>query len=335
MNGPGQAGGMRQRAPAACLARRLAVCAGLWLLTGALAGPAAAQEPAAPEAMPQETTVQTTADAPSTVYLEKLRRCYRPAADRIAPGDEIEITVRLEPQGEHFETPRLVGFGPMSPGQRALLRSALAMLEACGRWPITDGGFAGAEVRLKARADRLDLASVTPLAPGTGLIVRDDPAATAAPAGEDEAALGPDDLAMGVAVMPDRNAVTTEADEAALELTVRDRREIQRRLVLMEHITRGVDGVFGRGTREAISGWQQAQGFPPTGFLSAAQLGWLNNLSETRYQAWLKAEPSTANSGKRYHKGSDGCLRTKPDNKRSSIIFGRSGFCNLRALGLK
>ena len=35
--------------------------------------------------------------------------------------------------------------------------------------------------------------------------------------------------------------------------------------------TRGVDGVFGRGTRNAIAAWQQANDLTPTGYLTGNQ----------------------------------------------------------------
>ena len=35
--------------------------------------------------------------------------------------------------------------------------------------------------------------------------------------------------------------------------------------------TRGVDGVFGQGTRNAIASWQRANDLEATGYLTAAQ----------------------------------------------------------------
>ncbi len=53
-------------------------------------------------------------------------------------------------------------------------------------------------------------------------------------------------------------AARAEQDEAALRLTRDQRRQVQRDLSLMGYDTRGIDGVFGRGTRAAIAGWQSA-----------------------------------------------------------------------------
>lgn len=62
-----------------------------------------------------------------------------------------------------------------------------------------------------------------------------------------------------------------ENQEAALNLTREQRREIQRQLTLLGFSTRGVDGIFGPGTRTAIRGWQDQRGLATTGFLNADQ----------------------------------------------------------------
>lgn len=60
--------------------------------------------------------------------------------------------------------------------------------------------------------------------------------------------------------------------EATLNLSLEDRRAIQSRLSVLGYDTRGVDGVFGSGTRRAIRDWQTAQGDAVTGYLTAAQV---------------------------------------------------------------
>lgn len=61
-------------------------------------------------------------------------------------------------------------------------------------------------------------------------------------------------------------------DEEALGLTRDQKRAIQRNLTLIGFDTQGVDGIFGRLTRSAISEWQRAIGAPVTAFLNAAQI---------------------------------------------------------------
>lgn len=72
------------------------------------------------------------------------------------------------------------------------------------------------------------------------------------------------------ALVEDQEAEWVRAEES-LQLSAEDRRRIQRHLTLLGYNTRGVDGIFGPGTRNAISAWQQANGFPDTGYLDRRQ----------------------------------------------------------------
>lgn len=63
-----------------------------------------------------------------------------------------------------------------------------------------------------------------------------------------------------------------EAGEAALALNREARRDVQRDLSLLGFNPRGVDGVFGPGSRAAISAHQRSMVLPETGFLTAEQL---------------------------------------------------------------
>ncbi|MEM9522882.1 MAG: peptidoglycan-binding protein [Pseudomonadota bacterium] len=75
-------------------------------------------------------------------------------------------------------------------------------------------------------------------------------------------------------------------EEAALSLTRAERQDVQRDLTLLGFDTRGIDGIFGRGTRSALSAWQTDNGYPPTGFLTRQQL--------TAMRAAAKAEGERA-----------------------------------------
>lgn len=59
--------------------------------------------------------------------------------------------------------------------------------------------------------------------------------------------------------------------EAQLGLGRQQRRAVQAGLTQRGFNTRGVDGVFGRGTRNAIAAWQRANDLTATGYLTAAQ----------------------------------------------------------------
>ena len=72
---------------------------------------------------------------------------------------------------------------------------------------------------------------------------------------------------------PERNA---EIAEKALNLTRTERRKIQSDLTLLGYNTRGIDGLFGAGTRGALTNWQADAGFAKTGFINQEQLVSLN-----------------------------------------------------------
>ncbi|WP_375260683.1 peptidoglycan-binding protein, partial [Palleronia sp.] len=73
--------------------------------------------------------------------------------------------------------------------------------------------------------------------------------------------------------------------EEALNLTREERQDVQRDLSALGFDTRGVDGIFGSGTRGAIRGWQQDQGLAPTGYLTAEQISQLERQGNERREA--------------------------------------------------
>ncbi|RMD47921.1 MAG: peptidoglycan-binding protein, partial [Alphaproteobacteria bacterium] len=73
-----------------------------------------------------------------------------------------------------------------------------------------------------------------------------------------------------------------KAAEEALRLSREERRRIQRQLSLLGYDTRGIDGIFGRGTRSAIEAWQKANGLPVTGYLDARQIEKLADQAEAK-----------------------------------------------------
>ena len=73
-----------------------------------------------------------------------------------------------------------------------------------------------------------------------------------------------------------------EAGEQALNLSRDQRRNIQRALTLIDFNTRGIDGIFGRGTRAAIGAFQQSEGFEATGYLNREQIRRLDQRARAR-----------------------------------------------------
>lgn len=78
---------------------------------------------------------------------------------------------------------------------------------------------------------------------------------------------------------PERRA---RADEAALNLTRDARRLVQRDLAILGFDPNGVDGVFGRGSRTALTAWQRANGFRDSGYLNARQRQMLRSMAAAR-----------------------------------------------------
>lgn len=93
-----------------------------------------------------------------------------------------------------------------------------------------------------------------------------------------------------VQTAPERQA---EEAEDALDLSREARREVQRDLALLGFDPRGIDGLFGPGSRTAISDWQRDQGFEETGYLNGNQLLRLRDAARERGEV-LEAEAREA-----------------------------------------
>ncbi|MBT8459089.1 MAG: peptidoglycan-binding protein [Boseongicola sp.] len=92
-----------------------------------------------------------------------------------------------------------------------------------------------------------------------------------------------------IEAMTDTPEARAERAEKALELNRDQRREIQRDLTLLEFNTRGIDGIFGRGTRAAITAWQRTNNIAETSYLDRDQITRLDAQAERR-AAELEAE---------------------------------------------
>ncbi|EPX77883.1 peptidoglycan-binding protein [Litoreibacter arenae] len=76
--------------------------------------------------------------------------------------------------------------------------------------------------------------------------------------------------------------VLAEQNEEALRLSRDRRREIQRALSLLDYDPKGIDGIFGPGSRGAIRAWQNVNGEDATGFLTQAQIERLGAQADRR-----------------------------------------------------
>ncbi|MDP2061903.1 MAG: peptidoglycan-binding domain-containing protein [Phaeovulum sp.] len=77
--------------------------------------------------------------------------------------------------------------------------------------------------------------------------------------------------------------------EDALGLSRDQRREVQRQLALLGYDPNGIDGLFGRGTRTALTAWQRANAFEANGYLTRAQINEMAAQAKVR-AATLEAE---------------------------------------------
>lgn len=77
---------------------------------------------------------------------------------------------------------------------------------------------------------------------------------------------------------------TDRAKEAedSLNLSRDDRRRIQENLTLLGFDPGGIDGLFGRGTRNAIAAWQRTTQFSDTGYIGPRQVQALENQADRR-----------------------------------------------------
>jgi len=90
------------------------------------------------------------------------------------------------------------------------------------------------------------------------------------------------------AIIAEPNRAQRLAEEA-LRLTRDARRDIQRDLSILGYDTRGIDGIFGTGSRRAIANWQQQNGYSQTTYLTAEQIARLDAQARVRAAA-LEAE---------------------------------------------
>jgi peptidoglycan hydrolase-like protein with peptidoglycan-binding domain len=97
--------------------------------------------------------------------------------------------------------------------------------------------------------------------------------------------------------------ITTEPNRAdrlaeeALSLSRDERRDIQRDLTLLSFDPRGIDGIFGTGSRAAVTNWQQENGFSQTSYLTREQINQLD-AQAARRAAELEAEAARAQAEK-------------------------------------
>ncbi len=274
-------------------------------------------------AIPGVTTAQSRAQKSIITQLleQSLLRCYVAPAERIGPSDEVVLRVELNTNGDISNLPDLVSPATLSKSERRLLREAIIAIIDCT--PIISGGGEKSiygQFDMVINRDGMSLTNVDAYVGNADVT----PTLDAFEVTELDTVLVEitEFEKMAVGEKPAPAAVpATLAIEKALALTRTERREIQRRLVLLNYNTRGVDGIFGNGSRAAIRQWQQDNELPSSGYLDLNQVVLLRAMSQDKFEVW-QARP------KRYT-DKNGCLR-EPNRK---IVTGRSFKCDLSAAG--
>lgn len=252
---------------------------------------------------------------------QSLLRCYDAPSERVSGDDEVVLRVELNTNGDISNLPDLMSPATLSKGERGMLREATAAIIDCTPI-ISDGGEKSIYGRfdMVINRDGLSLTNVDAYVGKSDVLPTLDSLEVADPETVLVEITKPDET-----VVVDEPVTTGDAPthdiEKELALTRTERREIQRRLVLLDYHTRGIDGVFGKGTRAAIGQWQQDNEQPVSGYLDLNQLIFLREMSQEKYDKWA-ARP------KRYT-DSKGCLR----EPNGTIIQGRSFRCDISAAG--
>lgn len=257
-----------------------------------------------------------------------IKGCVSHNDSTLPMGTSLSLRFEADESGGLIGQVRLADTRRLDPSQRRVFRRTGLSLRACAPLPSVGQGIEvvfelGGETPIVRNVTRLSVPETKPPAPDTN-----------------------DKSEQALELEPSGNADT----EQALNLSKSDRRELQRRLLLIGFDPNGVDGIFGPGSRSAISGWQTAEKYEPTGFLNEHQVIALKSQTESAFQAWRASNPPKkfvkskkvngfttvrGPNGQLRYRGADGCLRERPTNRRGAIILGISKYCNQRAFGLK
>lgn len=240
----------------------------------------------------------------SAAFIRVANTCFEPG---VASDHELEIAVGFSETGEAQQFTLLAPQETLNQQERAIWRQSIAALIKCAPY---EEGLRGPSLEMQ----RLYTSAGGFFLPGGVSISSGDDD------GDDGNADG-EDTATDTSTADGSDGVSAaQATENAMGLTKSDKREVQRRLTLIGYNTNGIDGVFGPGSRSAITNWQVAAGFSPSSYLAPKQLSRLVKMSAKKYAEW-QARPKN-------YLGKDGCLR-RPNGR---IIVGRTVRCDLRAL---
>ncbi len=273
----------------------------------------------------------------SQLITASLQRCFLAPKDGVLANDAVDMVVMLNAQGDIDALPELQKTGVLSLAERKLMKSATEALLACTP-VVTEAGEEAVEgdFTLTATISGLKVSNVA--AAFTTLenpvqsweIIHetsiDDEVEVVEPLEIVEDSLPSEDTTVvgDSTDAENTNATLNEGSketEDAMEMSRKQRAVLQRRLVLLGYNPRGVDGVFGPGSRAAIEKWQGENELPTSGYFNENQVEFLNVMSEAAYSKWR-------NRPRQYY-DRNGCLR----EANGKIIEGRSFGCDMNAAG--
>lgn len=262
---------------------------------------------------PSIGTAQNTAQKSVITQLlwQSLLQCYEAPPEFVSGEDLAILHVDLSELGDITDLPRLTLPDTLSSGERALVREATVALINC-----TPFISAGRDKAIFGTFDMVLNQAGLALANVDAQVVSPDLPPEPTPVVEGETPEVTEETTRPIA-----SSTSGPETEEVLALNRTDRRELQRRLVLLDYNTRGVDGVFGPGSRRAIEAWQVDNDITPTGYFDEAQVTILRDMSEEEYVAWTKIP--------RRYTDRNGCLR----ETNGKIVEGRSFKCDLSAAG--
>ena len=287
-------------------------------------------------------TFEDTQPAKETTTVA-LNKCFD--AESLHPVNTAAVTLAIgfTPQGDLAKITINDGNGAIDEASRSVLAAALTALADCApfgaeagdvTYTITRGGFHTAEQDAATPPETSGADTGSASNPYANLLSKDPKGSSPDEPEQKEVAVEPSQQDMTdsedaplaeteneLALLRSNISPGSEDIEAALELDLTARREIQRRLTLLEFSTNGVDGVFGPGTRAALTLWQESLEIEANGYLSQSQIAFLRQQSQNEYEKWT-------NRPKQYY-GKKGCLR-EPSGK---IVQGKSVRCDFIALG--
>lgn len=198
------------------------------------------------------------------LFLQQISECYVSPIDRVEAGEFITVEATINARGDLDERPTLIEPRRATAGERALYRHLLSALFECTPLSVDiNNQMIVGKLRVSAGSDGISFSSI--------------------------------DAVIGQAVKVGNDSETPlkmpwiAADASShekLDLNRQAIAELQARLSTMKFDPNGIDGIFGRGTRAAISAWQESIDIPSTGYLDALQLEKLKVMSTTNFALW-------------------------------------------------